>query len=97
MGKENGGGRASEAARGKVTQGKSLLNSQQLEHTSRETGGKNMKKRYEKPTVEVVKFQYRDQVVVASGISGTCNYYFDGKEPHAYECFKHWKTPGFNL
>ncbi len=26
-----------------------------------------MKKTYEKPTVETVKFQYRDQVVVASG------------------------------
>ena len=26
-----------------------------------------MKKNYEKPTVEVVKFQYRDQVVAASG------------------------------
>lgn len=25
-----------------------------------------MKKNYEKPTVEVVKFQYRDQVVAAS-------------------------------
>ena len=31
-----------------------------------------MKKRYEKPTVEVVKFQYRDQVVVASSSSITC-------------------------
>lgn len=30
-----------------------------------------MKKTYETPTVEVVKFQYRDQVVVASGNS-TC-------------------------
>lgn len=29
-----------------------------------------MKKNYEKPTVEVVKFQYRDQVVVAS----SCRY-----------------------
>jgi len=26
-----------------------------------------MKKTYETPSVEVVKFQYRDQVVVASG------------------------------
>lgn len=31
-----------------------------------------MKKRYEKPTVEVVKFQYRDQVVVASNSPITC-------------------------
>lgn len=29
-----------------------------------------MKKNYEKPTVEVVKFQYRDQIVAASSI---CN------------------------
>ena len=29
-----------------------------------------MKKTYETPSVEVVKFQYRDQVVVAS--AGTC-------------------------
>lgn len=32
-----------------------------------------MKKTYETPSVEVVKFQYRDQVVAASGIpSGSC-------------------------
>lgn len=30
-----------------------------------------MKKTYETPTVEVVKFQYRDQVVAASG-NGNC-------------------------
>lgn len=30
-----------------------------------------MKKTYETPSIEVVKFQYRDQVVVASG--GKCN------------------------
>ena len=29
-----------------------------------------MKKTYETPSVEVVKFQYRDQVVVASGCIG---------------------------
>jgi len=29
-----------------------------------------MKKTYETPNVEVVKFQYRDQVVVASGTTG---------------------------
>ena len=28
-----------------------------------------MKKSYETPSVEVVKFQYRDQVVAASGIN----------------------------
>ena len=30
-----------------------------------------MKKTYETPSIEVVKFQYRDQVVLASG--GTCS------------------------
>lgn len=30
-----------------------------------------MKKSYETPSVEVVKFQYRDQVVVASGCIST--------------------------
>lgn len=39
-----------------------------------------MKKTYEKPTVETVKFQYRDQVVVASGgykcvVSGSYTHY----------------------
>lgn len=28
-----------------------------------------MKKTYETPSIEVVKFQYRDQVVVASGVN----------------------------
>ena len=30
-----------------------------------------MKKSYETPSIEVVKFQYRDQVVVASGNGGS--------------------------
>jgi len=37
-----------------------------------------MKKTYETPEVEVVKFQYRDQVVVASGrcvVSGEYSHY----------------------
>ncbi len=51
-----------------------------------------MKKRYEKPTVEVVKFQYRDQVVAASGNSGTCHYEWKNNNPSA--CFVVWKTPG---
>lgn len=34
-----------------------------------------MKKTYETPSVEVVKFQYRDQVVVASGLyEGVCSF-----------------------
>ena len=35
-----------------------------------------MKKTYETPSVEVVKFQYRDQVVVASGV--TCTQVWSG-------------------
>lgn len=37
-----------------------------------------MKKTYEAPLAEVVRFEYKDQVVVASG---TCNYmyYFNGQ------------------
>lgn len=36
-----------------------------------------MKKNYEKPTVEVVKFQYRDQVVVASsGGTAKCEHHW---------------------
>jgi hypothetical protein len=31
-----------------------------------------MKKTYEAPSIEVVKFQYRDQVVAASGHLPTC-------------------------
>ena len=31
-----------------------------------------MKKTYEAPNAEVVKFQYRDQVVVASNVNYTC-------------------------
>ena len=38
-----------------------------------------MKKIYETPSVEKVAFQYRDQVVVASGnISGSCTYHYSG-------------------
>ena len=54
-----------------------------------------MKKRYEKLTVEVVKFQYRDQVVAASGNSGTCHYYYEGNTAYDSKCFKHWITAGF--
>ena len=34
-----------------------------------------MKKIYETPSVEVVKFQYRDQVVVASGCNVSGSYF----------------------
>ena len=33
-----------------------------------------MKKTYETPSIEVVAFQYRDQVVAASGCTVTINY-----------------------
>ena len=40
-----------------------------------------MKKSYETPSIEVVKFQYRDQVVVASGnLSGACTEHYVGAE-----------------
>ena len=38
-----------------------------------------MKKTYETPTVEVVKFQYRDQVVAASGCTGVWKNVGDSK------------------
>lgn len=41
-----------------------------------------MKKTYEMPSVEIVKFQYRDQVVAASG-SQECSYHWtfnDGQD-----------------
>ena len=39
-----------------------------------------MKKTYETPSVEVVKFQYRDQVVVASGSKCEIEYKFTGPQ-----------------
>ena len=39
-----------------------------------------MKKTYETPSVEIVKFQYRDQVVVASGFTKNCGWTWYGKE-----------------
>ena len=38
-----------------------------------------MKKTYETPSVEVVKFQYRDQVVVASG-GGACTQHYNNNQ-----------------
>ena len=40
-----------------------------------------MKKTYETPSIEVVKFQYRDQVVVASGGAQCHVNYFDNQGP----------------
>lgn len=37
-----------------------------------------MKKTYETPSVEIVEFKYRDQVVVASAISGSCTEHYVG-------------------
>ena len=43
-----------------------------------------MKKTYETPTIEVVKFQYRDQVVVASG--KMCDAHYENIGPQGGEC-----------
>ena len=43
-----------------------------------------MKKTYETPSVEVVKFQYRDQVVVASGAK--CHLYWQGNQGYSQDC-----------
>ena len=40
-----------------------------------------MKKTYETPSIEVVKFQYRDQVVAASGGAQCHVNYFDNQGP----------------
>ena len=39
-----------------------------------------MKKTYETPSIEVVKFQYRDQVVLASGGSQECSFHWTLKD-----------------
>lgn len=39
-----------------------------------------MKKTYETPSLEVVKFQYRDQVVAASGEKCYVQYTYTGEE-----------------
>jgi len=44
-----------------------------------------MKKTYEKPTVETVKFQYRDQVVVASG-GGSCRTDWKNNKSYVDDC-----------
>lgn len=41
---------------------------------------KPMRKNYEAPTVEVVKFQYSDQVVVASGSCSITNVHHGTRE-----------------
>lgn len=59
VGQTNGGGRSAEASADlSINQ---IINKEDI----------SMKKTYETPEVEVVKFQYRDQVVVASG--NTCS------------------------
>lgn len=52
-----------------------------------------MKKTYETPSAEIVKFQYRDQVVVASG-SQECSYkwtFNEGQENCAGEVIHHFQ------
>lgn len=44
-----------------------------------------MKKTYETPSIEVVKFQYRDQVVVASG-GARCYTDWSGNEGASENC-----------
>lgn len=53
-----------------------------------------MKKAYETPSVEKVAFQYRDQVVVASGPSGSCTYHWDDNQGAGLEsgCHIHWTS-----
>ena len=47
-----------------------------------------MKKQYETPKAEMVKFQYRDQVVAASG---KCNPVFQGDwHDDVYTCIKQY-------
>ena len=50
-----------------------------------------MKKVYEAPSVEKVAFQYRDQVVVASG-GGACTQYYQTNEDLVGNCTPtHWE------
>ena len=49
-----------------------------------------MKKSYETPSIEVVKFQYRDQVVVASG-GGSCTQHYKTDGDLVSNCVPtHW-------
>ena len=43
-----------------------------------------MKKTYETPSIEVVKFQYRDQVVVASGCTVSGAHSHSTKDENCY-------------
>ena len=52
-----------------------------------------MKKTYETPSIEVVKFQYRDQVVVASG-DGPCDI-TRPQVPGTFSCSED-SNPGWN-
>lgn len=44
-----------------------------------------MKKTYETPSIEVVAFQYRDQVVAASG-GAKCHLYWKGDQGSSQNC-----------
>lgn len=55
-----------------------------------------MKKTYEAPSVEKVAFQYRDQVVVASG--GACTQHYKANEDLSAQCEPtHWEGNNENL
>ena len=45
-----------------------------------------MKKNYETPSVEVVKFQYSDQVVASSGTGPQCDYIYINIKGDTGEC-----------
>lgn len=44
-----------------------------------------MKKNYETPSIEKIAFQYKDQVVVASIITGACTEHYQGAEDNRCE------------
>lgn len=53
-----------------------------------------MKKTYETPSVEKIAFQYRDQVVAASGFGGSCTFHYENSEGTASSsCVISWDGP----
>lgn len=53
-----------------------------------------MKKRYVTPIAEVVKFQYRDQVVAVSGGGGIASCHFNTLNDENWKCFAGWINDG---
>ena len=53
-----------------------------------------MKKPYESPSAEKIAFQYRGQIVVASGHNGTCSFdYKDDSANSTSVCITEWTGP----